>query len=129
MKPDLAADETLTPRRRYLILAALVLATTLYATTILVVSVILPDMQGSLSAAPDQIAWVMTFNIVATAVATPMTGWLNATFGRCNVMLVCMTGFTLATMMCGLVYSLSLLLSFLIIQGLAGRPWCRWRGR
>jgi Sec-independent protein secretion pathway component TatC len=41
MKPDLTADETLTPRRRYLILAALVLATTLYATTILVVSVIL----------------------------------------------------------------------------------------
>jgi MFS family permease len=78
MKPDLTADGTLTPRRRYLILAALVLATTLYATTILVVSVILPDMQGALSAAPDQIAWVMTFNIVATAVATPMTGWLNS---------------------------------------------------
>jgi DHA2 family multidrug resistance protein len=122
MKPDLTADETLTSRRRYLILAALVLATTLYATTILVVSVILPDMQGSLSAAPDQIAWVMTFNIVATAVATPMTGWLNATFGRRNVMLVCMTGFTLATMMCGLVYSLGPLVLFRIIQGLAGAP-------
>jgi len=28
--------------------------------------------------APDQIAWVVTLNVVATAVVTPMTGWLVA---------------------------------------------------
>ena len=44
--------------------------------TILIVSVVLPQMQGSLSATPDQITWVMTFNILATAVVTPMSGWL-----------------------------------------------------
>ena len=122
MTPESIVGQTLTARRRYLILAALVLATTLYATTILVVSVVLPDMQGSLSAAPDQIALVMTFNIVATAVATPMTGWLNATFGRRNVMLFSMTGFTVSTLLCGLVDSLGLLVVFRVFQGLTGAP-------
>ena len=66
-------DSELTPARRWLILASITAATSLYAMAILIVSVVLPQMQGSLSATPDQIAWVMTFNILATAVVTPMT--------------------------------------------------------
>ena len=60
-----------TPFKRALVLGMVTMATTLYGTTVLVVSVILPQMQGSLSATQDQIAWVMTFNILATAIATP----------------------------------------------------------
>ena len=57
--------------QKWLILATVTLATTLYSTTVLVVSVILPQMQGSMSATQDQIAWTVTFNLVATAVGTP----------------------------------------------------------
>jgi len=121
MSPAVLVGEP-TPLQRYLILAAVVFGSTLYATTILVVSVILPQMQGSLSATPDQIAWVMTFNIVATAMATPMTGWLTATFGRRNVMVWGMAGFTLATLACGLSTSLEALVLFRVIQGLTGAP-------
>ncbi len=60
----------------------MILATTLYATTLTIANVALPQMQGDLSASIDQIAWVLTFNIVATAIATPPTGWLAARFGR-----------------------------------------------
>ena len=60
-----ANAEDYTSLQRGLILATATLATTLYATTILVVSVILPQMQGALSATQDQIAWVVTFNILA----------------------------------------------------------------
>ena len=45
-----------TPFKRALVLAMVTMATTLYGTTVLVVSVILPQMQGSLSATQDQIA-------------------------------------------------------------------------
>ncbi len=57
--------------RRWMLLVSVVLATTLYSMTVLIVSVVLPQMQGTLSATPDQISWVMTFNILATAAVTP----------------------------------------------------------
>ena len=67
--------------RRWLLLGISFLTSTLYAMTLLVVSVILPQIQGSLSATPDQIAWTVTFNILATAIVTPISGWLAGRFG------------------------------------------------
>ena len=83
--------------RRIAILAAVVLGSTLYATTLLVASSLLPQMQGSFAATPDEIAWTTTFNILATAIVTPTTGFLVARFGRRRVMIFCVTGFTIAT--------------------------------
>ena len=45
--------------RRILILGVVILTTTLYGTTLLVVSTILPQIQGTMSATPDEIAWVV----------------------------------------------------------------------
>lgn len=111
-----------TPAKRALVLAMVTMATTLYGTTVLVVSVILPQMQGSLSATQDQIAWVMTFNILATAIATPMTGWLTGRFGRRNVMIYCQAGFTVATLLCGMAESLETLVIYRVLQGALGAP-------
>jgi MFS transporter, DHA2 family, multidrug resistance protein len=111
-----------TPLKRAVVLGMVTMATTLYGTTILVVSVILPQMQGSLSATQDQIAWAMTFNILATAIMTPMTGWLTARFGRRNVMLYCQAGFTVATLLCGMAESLQTLVLYRILQGGLGAP-------
>ena len=58
-------------------------------------------MQGDLSASIDQIAWVLTFNIVAT-VATPPTGWLAARFGRKRLLVGAVLRFTISTVLCGL---------------------------
>jgi MFS transporter, DHA2 family, multidrug resistance protein len=119
MAKGIVAD---TAMKRALVLAMVTLATTLYGTTVLVVSVILPQMQGSLSATQDQIAWVMTFNILATAIATPTTGWLTARFGRRNVMLYCQAGFTVATLLCGMAESLETLVLYRVLQGALGAP-------
>ena len=67
-------DPRITPLRRFMILGVIIIATTLYGTTILVVSTILPQMRGTFSATADEISWVMTFNILATAIITPMSG-------------------------------------------------------
>ena len=64
--------------RKWMLLVSVTLATTIYSMTVLIVSVVLPQMQGTLSATPDQISWVMTFNILATAVVTPLPGWLTS---------------------------------------------------
>lgn len=110
------------PSRRILILISIILATTLYGTTILVVSTILPQMRGSFSATADEISWAMTFNILATAIVTPMTGWLAASFGRRRVMVMSLAGFTIATFMCGATQSLEGIVFWRILQGGFGAP-------
>ena len=98
------------------------MALTLYFTTILVVSTVLPLIQGSLSATSDEISWIVTFNILAIAIATPMTGWLVARFGSKRVMCTCVGGFAFATLMCGLADSLQSLIFWRIVQGAIGAP-------
>ena len=108
--------------RRWLLLGIAFLTSTLYAMTLLVVGVILPQIQGSLSATPDQIAWTMTFNILATAIVTPISGWLAGRFGARNVMMFCMAGFGVSSLACGFATSLEMLVFFRILQGGLGAP-------
>ena len=86
--------------------------TFLYAMTVTIANVSLPQMQGALSASPDQITWVVTSNLVATAVATPLSGWLLARFGRRLLCNGCVIGFGLASLGCGLADSLAELVVF-----------------
>lgn len=119
---DLPDRAELPVLRRVLILAACVLGSTLYATTLLVASTLLPQMQGSFAATPDEIAWTTTFNILATAIVTPMTGWLVARFGRRRTMVACVAGFTVATWLCGQAESLETIVLWRIVQGGVGAP-------
>src|SRR3954451_11613572 len=79
-------------------------------------------MQGALSATQDEIAWVMTFNILATAVVTPMTGWLVSRFGTKRVVVWAIACFTVATALCGVAQSLEMLVLWRVLQGGAGAP-------
>ncbi|BBK44390.1 EmrB/QacA family drug resistance transporter [Allostella vacuolata] len=120
--PEPPDSQRLSTLRRILILAAVVLGSTLYATTLLVASTLLPQMQGSFAATPDEIAWTTTFNILATAIVTPMTGFLVARFGRRQVMIFCVTGFSVATWLCGQADSLETIVLWRILQGGIGAP-------
>ncbi len=108
--------------RRMCVQASGMLTVTLYFTTILVVSTVLPQIQGAMSATADEVSWIVTFNILATAIATPMTGWLVARFGRKATMCGCVGGFTVSTLMCGLAGSLEELIFWRILQGALGAP-------
>src|ERR1044071_7400790 len=115
--PSVPTADAYSVSRRILILIMVVLSSTLYATTLLIASTLLPQMQGTMSATQDEIAWAMTFNILATAVATPTTGWLVARFGRRGVMTGSILGFSIATLMCGAAESLETLVLWRIVQG------------
>ena len=71
--------------RQWLILLTVQLSTLLFGMTITLANVVLPQIRGTLSATQDEISWVITLNLVATAVATPMTGWLASRLGWRNV--------------------------------------------
>ena len=90
--------------------------------TITIANVALPKIQGAFAATADQVAWVVTFNILATAVATPITGWLAGRFGTRRVLLLGVLGFLVTTLMCGLAGSLTELVIFRFLQGAFGAP-------
>ena len=121
MPDDQPLDPVSVPRR-IMIMISIVVGSTLYSTTLLIASTLLPQMQGAMAATQDEIAWTMTFNILATAVATPMTGWLVASFGRRNVMVGGMALFSLATYLCGAAELLESLVIWRMVQGAAGAP-------
>ncbi|MGD8477593.1 MAG: DHA2 family efflux MFS transporter permease subunit [Burkholderiales bacterium] len=108
--------------RRYLILVTVAMCTMLYAMTVTIVNVALPQLQGALSATPDQIAWVVSLNVVATAVVTPMTGWLVARLGQRTVLISCIVGFAITSLLCATAASLGSLLAYRVGQGIFGAP-------
>jgi len=109
-----------TPFRRILITVPAMMATTLVAVDITIANVALPHMQPSLSAAQDQIVWVLTSYLVAAAIATPLSGWLASRFGRKLVMIASVSGFTVASALCGLANDMQMMVLARIVQGACG---------
>jgi MFS transporter, DHA2 family, multidrug resistance protein len=85
-----------------------------------IANVALPYMQGNLQASRDQITWVLTSYIVASAIMTAPVGWLASRFGRKRLALVTLTGFTITSMMCGAAQSLDQIILFRLLQGAFG---------
>ena len=98
------------------ILITCTLVTTLYGTNLTIANVSLPQIQGALSASPDQISWVVTSNLIATAVTIPLAGWIASRFGRRRSMIWGVMGFAIATLMCGLSTSLAELILWRVLQ-------------
>ena len=82
-----------------------------------IVNVALPHIQGSMSAAQDQISWVLTSYIVSSAITMPLTGWLAGHFGVKYIFLGSVIGFTFASALCGAATSLDQLVVFRLLQG------------
>ncbi len=105
---------------RRVITAATILSTVMYALDGTIANVALPHMQASVSASQEQIVWVLTSFLIATAIATPLSGWLADRFGRKRIMLLSLAGFTLASVACGLAVNLQELVLFRVVQGFCG---------
>ncbi|HEX6442039.1 MAG TPA: DHA2 family efflux MFS transporter permease subunit [Stellaceae bacterium] len=114
------ADTRAPATNRVAITASIMLATFMQGVDTTIANVALPHMQGSLSAAQDQIAWVVTSYIVAAAIMTPLTGWLAGRFGIKWVFLISVAGFTVASALCGAATSLAQLVIYRLLQGVCG---------
>ncbi|HEY4911222.1 MAG TPA: MFS transporter, partial [Methylomirabilota bacterium] len=87
-----------------------------------VTNVALPHIQGALSAAVDEVSWVLTSYLAANAVVLPATGWLASVLGRKRLFLICTVVFTLSSALCGLAPNIETLIVARIVQGLGGGP-------
>jgi MFS transporter, DHA2 family, multidrug resistance protein len=102
------------------ITGALMLATLMNTLDSTIANVALPHIQGSVSAAQDQITWVLTSYIIATAIMTPLSGWLSQKIGLKRMLLISIGGFTAASMLCGIATSLPEIVIYRLLQGIAG---------
>src|SRR5262245_2926586 len=107
---------------RLMVLATCSAVTFLYSMSLTAANVSLPQIQGALSATHDQIAWVVTSNLVATAVVTPLAGWLAARFGWRRLCVGCVAGFAVASAGCGMAGSFEALVAWRALQGAFGAP-------
>jgi DHA2 family multidrug resistance protein len=107
-------------RYRNLVTVCLMVATLMQALDSTIANVALPYMQGSLGATYDQITWVLTSYVIAAAIMTAPVGWLATRFGRKQLFIVSLAGFTLASMACGAAQTLAQIVIFRLAQGIFG---------
>src|SRR5262245_54658710 len=111
----------LTPfMQRTLITICVMMATIMQVLDITIANVSLPYLQGSLSATIDQVSWVLTSYVVAAAVMTAPVGWLAARYGIKKLLVICVVGFTVASMLCGIAQNIEELVLFRVLQGMFG---------
>ncbi len=110
----------LDPAHKKIVTFAVMLATIIQVLDTTIANVALPHMQGSLLATQDQVAWVLTSYIVASAIMTLPTGWMAGRYGRKTILIFCVAGFTFSSMLCGLATSLDQMVLFRVLQGVFG---------
>ncbi len=115
-----AAAPAAQPGNRALLVVSIMLATLMQVIDTTIANVALPDMQGSLSATQDQVSWILTSYIVASAIATPASGWLAARFGRRRLLVIAIAGFTIASVLCAMATGIGQMVAFRVAQGVFG---------
>ena len=114
------SDDSTGVANRGLITASIMLAAVMITLDTTIANVALPHMAGSVSASADQITWVLTSYIIASAIFTPLTGWFTGRFGSKMVFMASIIGFTIASALCGAATSLSQVVIFRFLQGAIG---------
>jgi len=107
---------------RWLAFLAATFGSASWVLTMSVSGAALPYMQGAFSAAPDQMAWVLTSFVIGTTIATACSGWMATRFGRKEFYLLAVGGFTLSTLLCGFATSLEEAVVYRTLQGVFSAP-------
>ena len=84
-----------------------------------IANVALPHMRTSLGASMESISWVLTSFIIAGVLVLPLTGWLADRLGSRNLFIGATAAFVLSSMLCGTATSLTQMVVFRAIQGMA----------
>jgi len=104
----------------WIVAIAVMFATFMEVLDTTVVNVSLPHIAGNLSATIDESTWILTSYLVANAIILPLTGWLARVLGRKRLLMGSVTGFTMASLLCGLAPNLPTLVFFRVVQGATG---------
>ncbi len=85
-----------------------------------IANVALPHIAGNMGASSDESTWVLTSYLVSNAIVLPITGWLVSLLGRKRFFVICISLFTVSSLLCGIAPTLVILLIARVIQGVGG---------
>ena len=122
MTPSVLEAPPIAPVRKWAITFTVMVVAFMQILDTSVTNVILPHLQGSLSAGLDEVSWVITSYLAANAVVIPATGWLAGLFGRKRFFLICASVFVVSSFLSGAAPDLTTLIVARIFQGLGGGP-------
>jgi DHA2 family multidrug resistance protein len=108
--------------RKAITAVALALGTFMQVLDTSIANVSIPTIAGNLGVSTDQGTWVITSFAVANGVSVPLTGWLMQRFGVVRTFVASVTLFTIASLLCGLAWSLPSLIAFRVLQGAVSGP-------
>src|SRR6202045_4259518 len=85
-----------------------------------IANVALPYIAGGMGVSEDEASWVVTTYLVANAIILTASSYLARRLGRKTFFLICLVLFTVSSLLCGMAWSLQLMLVFGLLQGFAG---------
>lgn len=114
-----ASGELISPQRRNLIFAAIVLGMLLAALDQTIVATALPTIVADLGDAGHQ-SWVVTSYLLASTIVTALAGKLGDSYGRKRVFQAAIVFFVVGSALCGLSQSMAMLVGSRALQGIGG---------
>ena len=106
--------------KRILTSIAVMAATIMQVLDTTIINVALPNMAGQLDATPDNISWVLTSYLIASAIFMPLTGYFTDRLGQRRYLLISIAGFVITSALCGMAGSLFQMVLFRFMQGVFG---------
>lgn len=108
------------PMDRKLLAVALIVALGSFTVVLdmTIVGVALHTMADHFTVSLSTVQWVTTAYILSTAMVVPLTGWTTDRFGGRWLWLSAVALFTLASVACGLAWSVTSLIVFRVLQGI-----------
>src|SRR5579875_872871 len=85
-----------------------------------IVNIAIPRLQTAFGADLHSVQWVLTGYILAQGVATPVVAFFASRLGTKRLYIIALAAFTAGSALCGLAWSLPVLILFRIIQGVGG---------
>jgi DHA2 family multidrug resistance protein len=85
-----------------------------------IANVALPHIAGGLAVSAEESTWVLTSYLVSNAVVLPLSAWLSRMLGRKRYYMICVSLFTISSLLCGFAPSLGALIFFRVLQGVGG---------
>jgi DHA2 family multidrug resistance protein len=120
VSPASAVQPPMSATQRGLITFITSMASMIFALDSTIANVALPYIQGTMAASREEIDWVLTSYIAATAIMTAPVGYLAAHFGRTRLFVAAIVGFSIASVFCGMSRSMGEIVVARTIQGMAG---------
>lgn len=107
----------------WIVMIPVMLSVFMYALDETISNVALPYMAGSFSISHNESTWIITSYLVASCVIIPAVDFFSKLLGRKTYFLISVTIFTIASVLCGLSKSMTMILLARILQGIG---WWRY---